>query len=162
MNLIAAVDLDWGIGKEGNIPWHIPGDMKFFRDMTLGNVVIMGRKTLESLPGGRPLKGRTNIILTQNFNYRVDGGIVVHSTEEVLEHIRDYPSDKVFVIGGGTIYQQMMPFCDTAYITKVTGKFGADTYFPNLDILSGWELVSQKGQDGDPPYQFTCYKKGGA
>ena len=109
MNLIVAVDKNWAIGNKGKLLVSIPSDMKFFREETSGEgkVVILGRKTLETFPGGRPLKGRVNVILTKNPNFKVEGAIVVHSVEEALEAVKDYEDEKVYVIGGDTIYSQI-------------------------------------------------------
>ena len=133
MNLIAAVDKNWAIGKNNELLVSIPNDMKMFRQMTTGKVVVMGRKTLESFPNGLPLKNRVNIVLTKNQNYQVKGAIIVHSVEEVLEELKKYDSEDVYVIGGEQIYRQMLPYCDTAHMTKIDHAYEADAYFPNLD-----------------------------
>ena len=133
MNLIAAVDSNWAIGNKNKLLASIPADMKFFRETTTGHVVVMGRKTLESFPNGMPLKNRTNIVLTSNRNYCVKDAVIVHTLKELLEELKKYDSEEIFVIGGGSVYQMMLPYCDTAYITKIDHAYEADTYFPNLD-----------------------------
>ena len=112
MNLIVAVDKNWAIGKSNKLLVSIPADMKFFRETTMGNVVVMGRKTLESFPGGQPLKKRTNIVLTKDKNYKVKDAIVVNSIEELLEELKKYNSESIYVIGGESIYRQLLPYCD--------------------------------------------------
>ena len=119
MNLIAAVDEKWAIGKNNELLVRIPAGQKCFRETTTGMVVVMGRKTLESFPNGLPLKNRTNIVLTHNPNYKVKDAIVVHSMEELHEELRKYPSEDVYVIGGEKIYRQLLDECDVAHITKI-------------------------------------------
>ncbi len=163
MIAIAAADKNWGIGNKGKLLVSIPEDMKFFRSTTMGKTVIMGRKTLESLPGGRPLKDRNNIVLTKNKGYVCDGATVVHSVEELLEVIKDVPGDEVFVIGGGSIYRELLPHCDKAYITRLDFVYEADTYFPNLDEDESWELISE-GEEAfyyDLIYNFCVYGRRG-
>lgn len=160
MNLIVAVDKNWAIGKNNKIMWSIPADMKYFREMTKGNVVIMGRKTLESFPQGQPLKNRVNIVITRNENYRVKGAVVVHSVEKAIEEARKYEGE-LFVIGGESIYRAMLRYCDTAYITKIDHGFDADTYFPNLDEDQEWEMtkISEEQTCFDLEYYFTVYER---
>ena len=140
---IAAVSEDWGIGKNNDLLFNIPEDKKFFRRTTLHHTVIMGRKTLESLPGGKPFKDRKNIILSRDINFTCEGADVCGSVEEVLEVIKG--REKVFVAGGGEIYRDMLPYCDNAVITKVSGKPDADVFFPNLDKDPEWLLMNISG-----------------
>ena len=128
MNIIVAVDKNWAIGKENKLLVSIPADMKFFRSTTTGKVVVMGRKTLESFPNGLPLKNRTNIVLTKDKNYKVKDAIIVHSIEEALEELKKYASEDVYVIGGDSIYAQMLPYCDTAHVTKIDFGYEADAW----------------------------------
>ena len=141
MQLIAAVDRNWAIGKNNQLLVRIPADQKFFREVTTGKVVVMGRKTLESFPNGMPLKNRTNIVLTRNPDYQVKDAIVVHSMDELHEELKKYNSDDVFIIGGEKIYEQMLDECDVAHITKIEFAYDADAYFPNLDEREDWELT---------------------
>lgn len=120
MNIIAAVDKNWAIGKNNELLVRIPMDQKFFRETTTGKVVVMGRKTLESFPNGLPLKNRTNIVLTHNPAYQVKDAIVVHSMEELHRELKKYDTDDVYVIGGQKIYEQLLDECDVAHITKST------------------------------------------
>ena len=161
MNLIAAVDKNWAIGKNNELLVSIPNDMKMFRQMTTGKVVVMGRKTLESFPNGLPLKNRVNIVLTKNQNYQVKGAIIVHSVEEVLEELKKYDSEDVYVIGGEQIYRQMLPYCDTAHMTKIDHAYEADAYFPNLDEDPEWKMtkVSDEQTYFDLEYYFVKYEK---
>ena len=135
MNIIVAVDKNWAIGKNNKMMWSIPADMRFFREKTTGHVVVMGRKTLESFPNGLPLKQRTNLILSRDRSYKVKGALVLHTMEELLEHLKEYDSSDIFIIGGESIYRQFLPYCDTAYVTRIDHAYDADTYFPNFDEL---------------------------
>lgn len=160
MNLIVAVDKNWAIGKDNRMMWSIPADMKFFRETTKGNIVIMGRKTLESFPQGQPLKGRVNIVITRNPNYKVKGAVIVHSTKEALEEAGKHEGE-VFVIGGESIYREMLPVCDTAFVTKIDHAYDADTYFPDLDADREWEMtkISEEQTCFDLEYYFTVYER---
>ena len=142
MNLIVAVDKNWGIGKNNKLLVSIPSDMKFFRSETNGKVVVMGRKTLESFPNGMPLKNRTNIVLTRDQNYHVKDTIVVHDIPELLEELKKYPDDQIYVIGGGKVYEELLPYCNVAHVTKIDFAFEADTFFPNLDQMEEWEITA--------------------
>ena len=141
MNIIASADQNWAIGKDNQLLIHIPEDMKRFRRMTTGNVVVMGRKTLESFPNQAPLKDRVNIVMTRNTDYQPKGVVVVHSVEELEKELEKYNTDDVFVIGGDSIYKQLLDLCDTAHITKIDYAYEADSYFPNLDEREDWKMV---------------------
>lgn len=161
MNAIAAVDANWAIGNKNRLLTSIPADMKFFREKTMGHVVVMGRKTLESFPNGLPLKNRVNIVLTANRSYKVKDAIIVHTKEELLEKLKKYDSNELYVIGGGSIYEMLIPYCDTAYITKIDHAYAADTYFPNLDQMDDWEMteVSEEQTCFDLEYVFAKYER---
>ncbi|MCR5098001.1 MAG: dihydrofolate reductase [Lachnospiraceae bacterium] len=161
MKVIAAADKNWGIGNKGKLLVSIPGDMKFFRSTTMGKTVVMGRKTLESLPGGRPLKDRDNIVLTRNAGYKCDGVKVVHSVDELKEALEETDTDDVFVIGGGAIYKELLPLCDEAYITRLDYSYEADTYFPDLDADPEWELADEGEEETyyDLIYNFCIYRR---
>lgn len=143
MNIILAADRNWAIGKDNDLLIHLPGDLKYFKKMTTGKTVIMGRKTLESLPGGKPLPNRRNIILTRADDFQVSGAEVLNSIEDVLHLIKsgNLKSDEAFVIGGADIYKQMMPHCDKFYITKIDAELPADRYFVDLDQVDGLEIT---------------------
>ena len=208
MKLIAAIDNNWNIGNDGKLLVHIPQDMRFFKEKTMGKIIIMGRKTLESFPGKKPLKGRVNIVLTSNRNYSIENAIIVNSLDELIDTLPKLiyashdvagalpnpsgashdaagalpnpsgashdaagalpnPSgashglceNDVFVIGGGSIYRQLLPYCDTAYITKVNISCQADTFIPNLDEDPEWILrYTRKGGVHDGmEYKFCTY-----
>lgn len=161
MNIIVAVDKNWAIGKNNKMMWSIPADMRFFREKTLTHVVVMGRKTLESFPGGLPLKNRTNIVLTGNLQYHAAGTVVVHTLEELLKKLKEYEGEEIFVIGGESVYRQLLPYCDTAYVTKIDHAYDADTYFPNLDEMPEWTMteVSEEQTSFDLEYVFSKYEK---
>lgn len=161
MNAIAAVDANWAIGNKNRLLTSIPADMKFFREKTMGHVVVMGRKTLESFPNGLPLKNRVNIVLTANRSYKVKDAIIVHTKEELLEELKKYDTNELYVIGGGSIYEMLIPYCDTAYITKIDHAYAADTYFPNLDQMDDWEMteVSEEQTCFDSEYVFAKYER---
>lgn len=160
MKLIVAVAKDWGIGCEGDLLFDLPGDMSFFRNATKNHVVVMGRPTLLSLPGGKPLKNRTNIVLTSDENFIREGCIVCHSTEELFEELKNYDSDDVYIIGGGKIYNQLFPYCKEAYITKVDAIVNADTYLHNFDEDKNWKLdfKSEVNEENGLKYTFNTYK----
>lgn len=161
MNLIAAVDKNWAIGCKNKLLVSIPADMKFFRETTTGKVVVMGRKTLESFPNGMPLKKRTNIVLTHDKTYKVPDAILVHSMEELHEELKKYPSEDIYVIGGETIYKQLLEECDVAHITKIDYEFEADAYFPNLDELPEWKITQDSEEQTyfDLEYYFYKYER---
>lgn len=161
MNIIVSVDNHWGIGYKNQLLVSIPADMRFFREVTTGGVVIAGRKTMESLPGGQPLKNRRNIVLTRQENYRLPGAVVVHSVKEALEKVKDVPEEKIFVIGGETVYRQFLPYCREAHVTRINFTYEADAYFPNIEELQGWELVGESEEQTyyDLEYVFQKYHK---
>lgn len=161
MNAIVCVDKNWAIGKNGKLLASIRDDMEYFRDKTLGKVVVMGRRTLDSLPGGRPLVDRENIVLTANKSFERSGVTVCHSMDEVKKEIEKYKSEDVFCIGGGSIYEMMLDMCDRAYVTKVDYAYDADTYFPNLDKSPQWEIeaASEQLTSFDLAFRFYLYKR---
>lgn len=161
MNLIVAVDENWAIGLKNKLLVRIPSDQKFFRQETTGKVVVLGRKTLETFPGGLPLKNRTNIILSTDRSYKVKDAVVVHSIPELLEELKQYDSKDVYIIGGESIYRQMLPYCDTAHVTKIYHFYEADTYFPNLDELPEWEITATSEEQTyfDLEFEFIKYER---
>jgi dihydrofolate reductase len=160
MKLIAAVDENWAIGNKNSLLVRIPEDQKNFRNLTLGNVVVLGRKTLSGFPNGIPLQGRTNIILSTREDFTAKDSPIAHSVEELFEILKDYNSDSVYVIGGGKIYNLLEPYCDEAIITKLHYKYEADTWFPNLDEKDNWELVdsSEEKTYFSIEYHYLTYK----
>ena len=161
MNLIVAVDKNWGIGYQNKLLVRIPADQRFFRQETINKAVIMGRKTLESFPNGIPLKDRLNVVITSDPDYRVDGAVVVNSIDKAIEAVKDYDTKDVYVIGGESIYRQMLDLCDTAHITKIDYAYQADTYFPNLDEMEEWVLTGDSDEQTyhDLIYTFNKYER---
>ena len=161
MNIIVAVDKNWAIGCKGKLLISIPEDMQLFRKETTNKVVVMGRKTLESFSNGLPLKNRTNIVITSDKSYNVKDAIICHSIEEALEEIKKYASEDVYVIGGETIYRQLLPYCDMAHITKIDYEYDADTRFPNLDEMPEWSIVERSDERTyfDLEYEFLKYAR---
>ena len=161
MNIIVAVDKNWAIGSKGELLVRIPEDQKMFRRTTTGNVIILGRKTMDTFPGGMPLKNRTNIILSANPDYSVKGGIVVHSIEELLTECKKYPQESLFVTGGDSVYRQLLPYCDKAYVTYINYAYQADAFFPDLDEDPEWELTGETEEETyfDLEYYFRIYER---
>lgn len=160
MKLIAAVDNDWNIGNKGGLLFSLPDDMKFFRTTTSGKIVVMGRKTLESFPGSKPLKNRVNIVLSRS-SHSVDGAEFVTSVDELLEKLKQYDTDDVYVIGGAPIYSLLLPYCDTALITHVDAVADeADSKFPELKD-SEWKITEQSDilENNGIKFRFTTYKR---
>lgn len=160
MNLIASADENWGIGSNGQLLVRIPDDMRFFREITAGKTIVMGRKTLESFPGGI-LKDRVNIVLTRDRNYKAPGAVLVHSLEELHRELERYRREDIYVIGGESVYRQLLDECDTAYITKIDFAYQADTYFPDLDKKEEWELTAESEEQTyfDIIYFFRKYER---
>ena len=160
MELIVAVYDDWGIGRDGTQPIALSADRKFFREMTRGAMVIVGRRTIADFPGQKPLPGRVNVALTRS-DIEIPGFTICHSPEEAAELART--ADKAMVIGGGSVYRQMLDFCDRAIITKVHVTPKSDTFFPNLDEDPSWELseILQSGEENGIAYEMCAYTKKG-
>ncbi|MGI6007589.1 MAG: dihydrofolate reductase [Ruminococcus sp.] len=161
MNMILSADQNWGIGCNNKLLVSIPSDMKFFRSETTGKVVVMGRKTLESFPGGMPLKNRTNIVLTHDPDYNGRGALVVNSREELLQELKNYKDEDIYIIGGETVYRMMLPYCDTIHVTKIDFAYEADTFFPNLDEMPEWEITASSEEQTyfDLEYTFLKYER---
>ena len=158
MKAIVAVDLNWGIGLKGQLLENIPEDMKFFRAKTLDTVVVMGRETLESFPGKQPLKNRVNIVLSRSMT-NADNLVVCDSIEQLIESLKGYADKEVFVIGGQSVYTQLLPYCDTVYVTKINNTHEADRYFPNLDEMEEWVVAeeSEVKSYNDTEFKFVTY-----
>ena len=160
MNAIVVVDQNWAIGCNGDLLFSLPTDMKRFRSLTLGGTVILGRKTLDSFPGGRPLPKRRNIVITRNVDFDREGCEIVSGTAAALEAAADTEADKLWVIGGGSVYTALLSKCKRVYLTKVDAAAeDADTFFPNLDKLPGWEIesVSDPVEEDGVTYRFIDY-----
>ena len=161
MNVIVAVDSHWGIGNKGELLVRIPNDHKFFREETTGKVVVLGRKTLETFPQGLPLKNRTNIILSSNQDYQVRDAVVVHNLEELMEELKKYRSEDIYIIGGESVYRELLGLCDVAHITKLEYEYEADAWFPNLEKEKYWELTGSSEEQTyfDLEYYFLKYER---
>lgn len=161
MNMIVAVDENWAIGNKGELLVRIPNDQKMFRNETIGKVVVLGRKTMDTFPQKQPLPKRTNIILTRNPEYTVKDAIVVHSVEELLEELKNYNTEDVYIIGGDSVYQQMLPYCDVAHVTYIEQSYAADSYFPNLDKDPEWVMTAESDEQTyfDITYYFRKYER---
>lgn len=161
MNLIVAADSRWGIGKNGGLLADLPTDMKYFREHTRDKVVVMGRRTLESLPGKKGLPKRVNFVLTSNADFEAERCTVVHSEDELWEALSTYEPDEVFLIGGATLYNRFYKYCDKLYVTKIDADLDADTFIvdfdkdPDFEIISESEPVTENGLT----YRFVIYKK---
>ena len=166
MEMIAAVDKNWAIGNKNQLLVSIPQDRKLFREETMGHVLIMGRKTLESLPGGQALDGRITIVLSRRRDYQVRGVQIVHSEEELLEALKEHAETgrKIFVAGGGEIYRMLLPYADVVHITRIWNTYEADTYFPNLEEDPDWVLTAESDEQTyfDLEYGFYRYERVGA
>ncbi len=161
MNAIVAVDLNWGIGCNGELLQRIPEDMKFFKDKTIGKVVVMGRETFKSLPNKAPLKDRVNIVLSRNELFNDDRLIICNSINETLDQLKKYNENDIFIIGGEMIYEQFLSYCKEIYVTKIKNKYLADKYFPNLDEDQNWVMVesSEDKEYRGIGYNFEKYTK---
>ena len=161
MNIIVAVDEKWAIGNKSKLLVSIPNDQRHFREETTNKVVVLGRKTLQTFPQGLPLKNRINIILSGDRNFTVKDAVVVHSVEELLEELKQYPTEDVYVVGGESVYRQLLPYCDVAHVTKIDHRYEADTYFPNLDDDPAWEITADSDEQTyfDLAYSFLKYER---
>lgn len=161
MDFIVAVDAQWGIGRNGTMLFHLPKDLAFFKRTTEGHIILMGRKTFESLPKGA-LPHRVNVVLTRQSDYEAPGAQVIQGLEELEAIEAFYPDKKVFLCGGGELYRHLLERCDGGFMTRL-GKAAAaaDTYFPNLDILPNWEKADclESGVDGEIPYEIFRYER---
>ena len=168
MKLIVAVDREWGIGYRGELLARVRADLLHFQRLTTGKIVVLGSNTLSTFPGGRVLKNRTNLVLNPDVKYQPEGAVVVHNLDELFETLRAYPSDDVFVIGGASVYRQLLPYCDTAYVTRFDRSFEKDACFPDLYADGSWVLTevgdtqySDPATDTVPdlPFRFTVYRR---
>ena len=167
MNLIVAVDKEWGIGNKGDLLVRIRADLKKFSEITSGKIVILGSNTLATFPGGKVLKNRVNIVLHPDPAYAPEGATVVHSIDEAVAEAAKYNTDDVFVIGGASVYRQMLPYCKRAYITKIEKSFEKDTWIPDLDASPEWELKEEgelmrsnpETDKVDVEFKFTVYER---
>ena len=165
MNAIVACDRNWGIGKNNDLLVKIPGDMKYFREKTRNSIIIIGRKTLESFPGAKPLPYRTNIVLTRNRQYENDECIVCHDVDElngkIDELLKEEPGRDIYVCGGGEIYRMLIHMCDEVLVTKVDVEMEAETFFPDMDADPAFEMTweGDEREELGMKYRFTKYEK---
>ena len=161
MDLIVAVSRRWGIGNGKDLLFHLKEDLRFFRRMTLDKTVILGRRTLDSFPGGRPLPRRRHLVLSRDPSFAREGTEVFSSPEAVLEAVRDLPPDEVFVIGGGEIYRRFLPYCRRAWVTLVEEDRPASVTFPNLYREDGWRLssLSDEYEEDGVRFRFACWTR---
>ena len=163
MNIIVAVDKKWGIGNKGKLLVSIPRDKKLFREETTGKVIIMGHNTLLSLPGSQPLAGRKNIVLSRDKSLSIKGATVLNSVDACIDYLgkNNIKDSDVFVIGGESVYNDFLPYCDVAHITYIDYEYEADRHFLNLDISNEWSLVLETEEETyfDIPYTFRLYKR---
>ena len=159
MNLIVAVSENYGIGKDNKLLFNLPMDLKYFKEKTQNKVVVMGRKTFESLPF-KPLKNRVNIVITTDKEFHYEGIVVVNSFEELFEKLKNYNDEDVFLIGGSSIYNKLMERCRLAYITKVHKKVDADTFITNIEKSSNWEEINSSGilNENDLDFEFKIFE----
>lgn len=163
MKTIFAVDKNWGLGKNNGLLFDLKEDMRHFVSHTRGKIVVMGSNTLLSLPGGMPLKGRTNIVLNPNGmteDVTIKGYILAKSLDELFALLKNYDGEDVYVIGGAMLYHTLLPYCDTAYVTKVDADGDAEVFHDNLDTLANWTLLEQSSPIDDNGYtiKFCTYK----
>lgn len=161
MNLIVAVDEKWGIGRDNGLLASVPGDMQYFKEHTMDKVVVMGRKTLESMPKKRGLPKRINYVLTRQENYEAERCIVVNTEEELFEALKQYDPDDVWLIGGATMYNKYYDMCDKLYITKMYADLNADAFITNIDEDDRYEVVSESEmhEDNGIKYRFYVYER---
>ncbi|MBQ9333342.1 MAG: dihydrofolate reductase [Lachnospiraceae bacterium] len=161
MNMIVAVDENWAIGNKGSLLVRIPADHKNFRNETIGKVVVLGRKTLETFPQKQPLGDRTNIILSRDPHYRAGDAIIVHSLEGLIRKLKEFDDQDIYIIGGASVYELMLPYVDTVHVTKIDHKYEADAYFPNLDESPEWEITAESDEQVyfDLTYRFLKYTR---
>ena len=161
MNIIVTVDKNWGIGYKGKPLVSIPSDMKTFRTMTEGKVVVMGRKSVLSYPGGNLQPGRTNIVLSHDKKTKIPGAMIVTDTEELLQELKKYKSEDIYIVGGESLYKQMLDYCDTIHVTKVDHEYSADAFFTNLDNCPEWKITGESEELTyfDVEYSFVRYER---
>ena len=171
MKLIVAVDREWGIGYRGELLATVKEDLAHFRELTVGKTIVYGSSTLRTFPYGRPLKNRINLILSTNPNFKPEGAVVLHSVEELITYEKSHPEEDIVVVGGASVYKQLLPYCETAYVTRFDASFEKDAYFPNLDENPSWQFISVSethysncatDTEDRMPYCFTEYRRGDA
>ncbi len=161
MRALVVVDQNWGIGREGSLQFDIPKELQYFKRTTMGKAIVMGRRTLDSLPGGKPLPGRDNIVLTRDRQLQVPGATVLHSLEELETHLQGYAPEDVLLIGGEQLFDQLLDKCHEALVTRVDAQAPADRHFPNLEEDPNWQLKTcgPREEDNGYTYRICVYQK---
>lgn len=161
MNIIVTVDENWAIGNKDKLLVQIPGDQRNLQRLTMGGVMVMGRKTMQAMPQGQPLYGRETIVLSQNPGFKVKGATIVSSLEELQDQLQNKDTKKVYICGGERVYKQLLPECDTVYVTMIEKVYAADRYFENLDKSPEWVLTEESDEQTyfDLTYYFRKYEK---
>ena len=161
MNIIVTADANWGIGYNGKPLVNIPADFRFFREVTEGKVVVMGRKTMERLPGRKPVPGRVNLVLSNARKWQVKDAEQIRSLEELKERLRDFASEDIFIMGGEDLFREMLPLCDTVHVTRMDETYPADAWFPNLDEMKEWQITGDSEEQTyfDIEYRFFRYER---
>ncbi len=161
MNLYVTADSNWGIGHNDELLIQIPRSQKMFLEETKGKVVIMGRKTLATLPQGLPLAGRTNIVLSKNEDLKIKGATVINSVEALLDEVKQYSEKDVYVIGGESVFEQLLPYCNVAHVVKLDHAYNANKYFVNLDKATDWIMTADSDEFTyfDIAYEFLKYER---
>lgn len=161
MNIIVTVDENWAIGSKDKLLVQIPGDQRYLQRLTMGGIMVMGRKTMQAMPQGQPLYGRETIVLSKNSAFKVKGATVVASLEELEEQLQTADTQNVFICGGESVYEQLLPQCDTVYVTMIEKAYAADRYFENLDKNPEWIMTEESDEQTyfDLTYYFRKYER---
>lgn len=161
MNIYVTVDSNWAIGNGEQLLIRIPRDHKLFLEETAGKVIVMGRKALQTMPQGLPLQGRTNIVLSENKGLQIKGATVVHSMEELFGELEKYATEDIYVVGGESVYTQLLPYCDVVHVTKMDHTYAANKYFHNLNQDANWQLAADSEEQTyfDIAYEFLRYER---
>ena len=161
MNIMVTVDERWAIGSGEKLLVQIPRNQKLFMEETAGKVVVVGRKALQTFPQGLPLQGRTTIVLSKNTEYKVKGALVVHSVKELLEELKKYPTEDIYVVGGESVFAQLLPYCNVVHVTKIDHAYAANKHFANLDTDPAWTITAESDEQTyfDIAYEFLKYER---
>jgi len=161
MNMIVTADAKWGIGYKDKLLVQIPRNQKLLMEETAGKVVVVGRKGLQTFPQGLPLQGRTTVVLSKNMDYRIKGAVVVHSLEELMKEVEKYPTEDVFVVGGESVFSQLLPYCNVIHVTKIDHTYAADQFFVDLDKDPQWCITAESDEQTyfDIAYYFLKYER---
>lgn len=161
MNIMVTADERWVIGSGDKLLVQIPRNQKLFMEETTGKIVVVGRKALQTFPQGMPLQGRTTIVLSKNKDLKIKGALVMDSLESLLKELKKYKSEDIYIVGGESVYAQLLPYCDVVHVTKVDHVYSGNKYFPNLDNDPDWEITAESDEQTyfDIPYTFLKYER---